>query len=159
MFTHIATAILLSTLVTSAFMILLSSLMNCINYKKYKKSYNLLESGEYGFNWRGDNMYFFSRKDLIGKFSSINNHSDLSLVVTLDKKGKVETIRLPSYGGEFGFIHLNLLITLLDPYTMHYAKKFKKWFEANKSTFQERTPSQFEFTEEEIKDLLEIENN
>ncbi len=157
MTTAIILSVLLSITITFGMMALISTIMNCVNYRKYKYSYNLLTSGEYQFNWKGENMYFFSPKNLIGKFSSISENSDLALVFTFDDKDGFRAMRFPSTDGTFAFIHAGLIT--MDPYSIIYRRKFVKWFEANKSTFQERTPAQFEFTEAEIKDLLEIENN
>ena len=157
MATSIILSVLLSIIFTSAMLVLISTIMNCVNYGKYKYSYNLLTSGEYQFNWSRENMYFFSYKELVGKFSSISENSDLSLVFTFDEKGKFRALRLPSTNRNFAFIHAGFIH--MDPYSIIYRRKFVKWFEANKETFQERTPAQFEFTEDEIKDLLEIENN
>jgi hypothetical protein len=150
-------AIITSIIFTFLLMMLISTLMNCMNFRKYKPSYDLLTSGEYQFNWKSDTMYFFSHKDLVGKYSSINGNSDLSLVFSLESDGKLSAIRLPSSDGSISFIHAGLIT--MDPYSMYYRKKFMEWFETNKESFKEREAPQFKFSAEELKELLENENN
>jgi hypothetical protein len=140
-----------------ASIILISTILNCRNYKKYKYSYELLTSGEYQFNWISGNLYFFSPKDLVGKYSSIAKNSNLSIVFFLDKKDKVSSIRLAPLDHSLSFIHSGFIA--MDPYTVSYRKKFVEWFEANRAEFKVRTPHQFEFNEEELEELLKVENN
>lgn len=150
-------SIIIGIIFTFLLMMLISTLMNCRHFRKYKYSYELLASGEYQFNWSGDKMYFFSPKDLVGKYSSIDGNSDLSLVFSLDKKGKVSSIRLPSTDGDFAFIHTEFSIA--DPYTMRYRIKFMAWFEANKESFIDREEPRFTLTDEEIRRIIGNENN
>ncbi len=155
----IITSVIFSVCITFLLMMLMSTLLNFRNFHKYKYSYELLTSGEYQFNWRGDSsMYFFAHKDMVGKYSSIDTNSDLSLVFSLNKNGKVSAIRLPTTDGNFAFIHTELPFAI-DPYTKRYAKKFSKWFETNKSTFVDREDPKFILTEEEIRKIIGNENN
>ncbi len=148
----LATAIVISTVLTFLFIVLLSTLMNCRNFSKYKENYDLLTSGEYEFNWKSAGFYYFSRKDLVGKFSSLSKFSNLSMVFMYkdgNEDGAIDSIRLP--GDEVRFIHDGIFS--IDPYTAYYRRKFIVWFEANKSTFVERETI-FEFTDEESEKFL-----
>lgn len=153
----IITSIITSAGITLLIMSLISTIMNCRNFRRYKPSYELLTSGEYQFNWGDGGMYFFSRKDLVGKYCSIDGDSNLSLVFSLDKNGKFSAVRLPTSDGTLAFIHAGFIT--LDPYTIYYRRKFVEWFETNKSSFREREAPQFKFSEEELKELLENKNN
>jgi hypothetical protein len=152
----LAAAIITSIIFTFLLMVLLGTLMNCRNFSKYKEAYDLLTSGEYKFNWRHSGFYYFSRKDLVGKFSSISKFSNLSIVFMHkdDSDDVIDSIRLP--GDEMRFIHNGIFS--IDPYTAYYRRKFIKWFKDNKSTFVDReTP--FEFTEGDLETIEEKQNN
>lgn len=144
----LATAIVISTVFTFLFIVLLSALLNCRNFSKYKENYDLLASGEYEFNWKYNGFYYFSRKDLVGKFSSLSKFSNLSMVFTYkngNEDGAIDSIRLPGDG--MRFIHDGIFS--IDPYTAYYRRKFIKWFEDNKSSFVERDIL-FDFTDEDL---------
>jgi len=153
----LVTAIIISTAFTFLLMVLIGSLLNCRKFPKYKENYDLLTSGEYKFNWKSSGFYYFSRKDLVGKFSSISKFSNLSFVFMYndgDENGDIGSIRLP--GDDMNYIHSGILS--MDPYTFYYRRKFIKWFKDNKSTFIDRTPN-FEMTDEELEEIEQNLNN
>jgi hypothetical protein len=153
----LVTAIIISTAFTFLLMVLIGALVNFRNFPKYKENYNLLTSGEYKFNWQSSGFYYFSRKDLVGKFSSISKFSNLSLVFMCkdeDDNGDIGSIRLPGDG--MNYIHNGIFS--IDPYTFYYRRKFIKWFNDNKSTFVDRETT-FEFTEGDLETIEEKQNN
>jgi hypothetical protein len=146
-------AIIFSTIFAFLLMVLVGTLINCRNFYKYKENYDLLTSGEYKFNWQSSGFYHFSRKDLVGKFSSIPKFTNLSIVFMYkdgNENENIDSIRL--LGDGMSYIHSGIFS--IDPYTAYYRRKFIKWFKDNKSTFVDRETI-FEFSAEDLEIIEE----
>jgi len=119
------TFLIIFTVLLSLFAIFGSTIM--VNYSAhpyYKKTYDLLVSGEYVYKWSGQRQYYFIHKD------ETNIYTDDDIVFFDNVIGNI-SIKLFGYNK---YIHGGSL-TYLDPYTWYWSKKIWKWYDSNKVNF------------------------
>jgi len=115
---------------------------NSSSYKYYKSSYNKLVNKDFIFEYKLDiqgieSIYNFIDKEK-GTPTFVRNDEEHILIFIKENDG----ISIKLNGGKSEYIH-NGSLTYLDPYTLYWYIKFKKWFNENKKDFTKTFDERF----------------
>jgi hypothetical protein len=103
---------------------LASSMVMSKNYDAYKKTYKALTTGEYKFSHKDTDEYYYEKSIIVTpSYPSYRKYITYSEITG--------SIILLSNAYEYKYLGNNFM-TKMDPYSLYWLIKFKKWFKKYK---------------------------